>query len=94
MTKLRHDHICAVTRAQNLLETAVDVKGNAKLSKSIRGDIVLLTQLRQILFHIVENPTLPFIESAEPTKAPFLDALDAELEAEIGPIEKEPNAAF
>lgn len=60
MIALRQEHIGALTRAQNLLETAVDVRGKKKLENAINRDITLLCQLRQLLFFALENPTLPF----------------------------------
>ncbi len=83
MKKPVHAHTCAITRAQNLLETGIDVTNKPKLAKSIQKDIVLLCEVRDILFHLIENPTLPFavlhFEKVRP---------------ELNPVEDEPNEAI
>lgn len=60
VTKPKIKHIAAVTRAQHLLETGINVDGNPKLRKSIEDDIATLCEVRQILYQFIENPTLPF----------------------------------
>lgn len=60
MPKLSHKHIFALTRAQNLLETAVNVQGQPKLDNAIHRDIILLGEVRQMLYFALENPTLSF----------------------------------
>ncbi len=65
MKKLRIAHIEAVTRSQNLLETAVNVEGNESLRKSIANDVYLLSDLRLLLYYALENPALPFLHESE-----------------------------
>lgn len=74
MTKPRLEHIAAVTRTQHLLETAVNVDDNPSLAKRIGRDIQLLCQVREILYHYIENPTLPF--TGEPLVDKIEDAPD------------------
>lgn len=83
MTKLNQRHINAITRAQNLLETGVNVTGNEKLKKSIDNDIRILCELRELLYFALENPTLPFPDDLSEPAEPILNQ-----------IEDEPDGAF
>jgi len=83
VTSVKQKHIHAITRAQNLLETGVNVSNNEKLRESIKKDILILCELRQILFYALENPTLPFNVEAETEADPIVDQ-----------IENEPDGAF
>lgn len=83
MSQLKQRHINALTRAQNLLETGVNVTGNEKLRKSIEHDISTLSELRDLLYFAIENPTLPFLDDLAEPAYPILNQ-----------IEDEPDGAF
>lgn len=78
VTVLKMKHITAVTRAQNLLETAVNVDNNAKLRKSIEKDIQILAELREILYYAYENPTLPYHVEQRLDPIPLLNDISEE----------------
>lgn len=82
MTKPKTKHVGAVTRAQHLLETGINVDGNERLRKAIEKDIALLNEVRNILYNCIENPVLPFVEQGPDVADPKYD-----------PIETAPNAA-
>ena len=75
---LKMRHITAITRAQNLLETAVNVGNNWKLRKSIEKDIQILAELRMLLYEAYENPTLPFQVEQRLEPVPVLNPIDDE----------------
>lgn len=83
MTKPKQRHVSAVIRAQNLLETGINVDNNDKLKNSIATDIKLLGQVREMLYRMIENPTLPFSDDIPNLGEPILDQ-----------IENDPNGAF
>lgn len=83
MKKPARRHIYAITRVQRLLETGVDVANKPKLAKSINDDIALLCEVRDILYQIIENPSLPFVIHQLDSVQPILDQINAE-----------PNGAF
>jgi len=78
MIQLKLKHINAITRAQNLLETGVNVTGNEKLRRSIEKDIATLSELRDLLYFALENPTLPFLEELSEPADPILNKIDDE----------------
>jgi len=78
MTQLKMRHINAVTRAQNLLETGIDVTDNAKLRRSIEKDIATLSELRDLLYYAIENPALPFLDDVNEPADPILNQIDEE----------------
>lgn len=94
MTKPTTKHTDVTIRAQKLFENALDSAVEPKFIRRLKCDAKLLSEIRDILYCIIDCPTLPFIGSPEPIPNPHLDVIDAELEAELNPIEEEPNAAF
>lgn len=83
MIKPTTKHTDVIIRAQKLFENAMNSAVEPKFKRALQRDIKLLTQVRGILYRVIDCPTLPFIVSAEPPVQPILDQ-----------IEQEPNGAF
>ncbi len=83
MTKPTTKHTDVTIRAQKLFENALDSAIEPKFKRRLERDAKLLSEIREILYYSIENPTLPFADFAGPDHDPVLD-----------PIEAEPNAAF
>lgn len=78
MTKPKLKHIAAVTRTQHLLSTGMNEDSTPELRKSIEEDVQTLREVREILYEIMQNPTLPFTVSTEPEAVPVLNQIEDE----------------
>lgn len=89
MIKPKMKHVSAITRSVNLLESGLADELVKRFHNAIERDLGLMREVKAMLFEMIENPTLPFMEVAsgiaainlipdpEPDK-PILDEIEAE----------------
>jgi len=63
--KPKMKHVYAITRSQNLLKSGVDDVLEKRFHKAIERDLMLMTEVKTMLLSMIENPTLPFVETVE-----------------------------
>lgn len=73
MTKPTHRHIEALTRNVHLLENGLADDIEKRFKHNMMRDIELLTEVKDMLFEKIENPTLPFMEPPAEKHEPFID---------------------
>lgn len=83
MLKLTQKHIHAIGRSISLLKSGRQDFQEKKYHKAIDVDLKLMTEVKDMLYQILENPTLPFMMIMPEHAATILDQIEAE-----------PNGAF
>lgn len=83
MTKPKVKHCSAITRSIHLLEHGLSDDLEKRFHKAIERDLELLKDVKDMLYVMIENPTLPFVEAVS-----CLEAI------ELIPLADVPNEAF
>lgn len=83
MTKPSRKHTSAIMQSIKLLENAFNNAAEPKFKRALLRDIRLHEEVRSMLFHMIENPTLPFLDDRQGHEEPILNQ-----------IEDDPNGAF
>lgn len=63
MTKPKVKHCSAITRSIHLLEHGLSDDLEKRFHKAIERDLELLKEVKEMLYVMIENPTLPFVEA-------------------------------
>jgi len=63
--KPKMKHVYAITRSQNLLESGLHDVLEKRFHNAIERDLNLMTEVKSMLLSMIENPTLPFLDSIE-----------------------------
>lgn len=62
MTKPKMKHVSAITRSIHLLENGLSDDLEKRFHKAIERDLNLMNEVKDMLYVMIENPTLPFTE--------------------------------
>lgn len=62
MTKPTTKHTDCTCRAEQLFRSGLNSVIEPKLRKALERDIRLISEIREMLFQFIENPSLPFAE--------------------------------
>lgn len=76
MTKPCQKHLGAITRSQALLKSGLADVLEKRFHKEIQRDLILLGEVREMLFEVMANPTLPFTEIEPPLAEPMFDHIN------------------
>lgn len=60
MKKPTHNHCDAITRGIALLKSGLSEVFEARFKKALERDMLLMSEVKDMLRNIIENPTLPF----------------------------------
>lgn len=81
MKKPTEQHTQALLQQIYLLRNAKAGSIEPKFIRSLERDMKLIQEVRDMLFHAIENPTLPFHPEPTLESNPNLDAIEADIEA-------------
>lgn len=90
MTKPSTKHCSAIIRSIHLLEYGLNDELDKRFRKALDQDIILLSEAREILYQLINNPTLPFVEevAAElPVLAQPVHAIPLTPNKELSPLD-------
>lgn len=74
MKKPTHNHCDAITRSIALLKSGLKEVFEARFKKALERDMLLMSEVKDMLRNIIENPTLPFsIPSDQPPDPEKID---------------------
>lgn len=65
MTKPTNKHVYAIQQSIRLLENALRSAQDPKFIRALQRDIMLHQQVCSMLWKMIENPTLPFLDERE-----------------------------
>lgn len=83
MLKPTSKHIESIVRCEQLLKSGLNSVVRQQFRNNIEEDLLALSEVKQMLYQVVANPTLPFLEAEPLRDEPALDK-----------IENEPDGAF
>lgn len=76
MNKPERKHVAAITRSIHLLENGLKDDLEKDFHKGIERDLNLLKEVKDMLFDIMANPTLPFVITQPDSAQPILDQIE------------------
>lgn len=94
MIKPTSKHTNSIHQSIKLLENAQSSAIDPKFKKALQRDIKLHQEVLKMLWHLIENPTLPFIDDRVGHEKDPVDQLLDVASKLLSPIEDEPDTAF